>query len=324
MTKKLSRKVVDSLGTEWRSSGREPWVYEARDPGDLLGVHTELIASSLLPDEKLLYLLYSPIWNGTWTPFGISAQPASHALAVTNNRFLLSRNLHRDDAEPTVFSIPFEQVLWAEYGNAILLGWFSLYSILEDGPGRISVLFKSTGEKFFTSALRHYRQTLPRQDSTIGRGKERIAWQDLWNLVSELEACGVRPLLLEDEILMGWLRAGQKWSYRRKLLRWRPECESPENLLLWTSTGVIHVIQEPDIRPEIHSFGLTVRSLPWYAIQRAEVVAAGDLRLSLGRDKADLRLEVPFDKEYRDQADMFVRAVERKVDDACRRSGNRV
>jgi hypothetical protein len=312
MTKKLFNNDLRYPVTEWRSSGREPWVYEARTPGDLLGVHAELITSSLLPEEELRYLLYSPIWDGTWAPFGISAQPASHALAVTNNRFLLSRNLHRDDAEPTVFSIPFEQVLWAECGNAILLGWFSLYSILEDGPGRISVLFKSTGEKFFTAALRRYRQTLPRQDPTAGHGKGQAAWQDLWNRVNELEACGVRPLLLEDEMLMGWLRAGQKWRYRRKLMRWRPECESPENLLLWTSTGVIHVIQEPDIRPEIHSFGLTVRSVPWDAIQLAEVMSGGTLRLTLERDKAVLRIEVPFDKEYRDQADSLARSIERK------------
>lgn len=120
MTKKIYNQDVNSRRTEYCSSGREPWVYEAETPQDLLGVHAELIASSLLPAEGLRYLLYSPIWDGDWAPFGITAQPASHALAITDTRFLLSRNLHREDAEPEVISIPFERVLWAEYGNAIL------------------------------------------------------------------------------------------------------------------------------------------------------------------------------------------------------------
>jgi len=280
-------------------------------PADLLGVHAELIGSSLLPGEELRYLLYSPIWDGTWAPFGISAQPASHALAVTEGRFLLSRDLHRDDADPTVSGIPFDQVLWAECGNAHLLGWFSLCCFLKDGPGRVSILFKSTGAEFFTSVLRHYRRSLPHQVPAAGRGKGRATWHDLWKCVGKPEAREIRPLVLGDETLMGWLRAGQTWRYWRRLLRMRAKCERPENLLLWTSAGIIHVIREPDIQPESPSFGLTVRSIPWEAIQLAEVAPGGALRLTLGRDTAAVRIEVPFDKEYRAQAESLVRSVER-------------
>jgi hypothetical protein len=53
MKKRLSSKDVRIAETEWRSVGREPRVYEAQTPGDLLGVHAELISSSLLPGEEL-------------------------------------------------------------------------------------------------------------------------------------------------------------------------------------------------------------------------------------------------------------------------------
>jgi len=312
MTKRLSSKDIRYPGTEWRSVGREPRVYEAQTPADLLGVHTELIASSLLPGEELRYLLYSPIWDGTWAPFGISAQSASHALAVTKSRFLLSRDLHRDDTDPTVLSIQFDHVLWAECGNAHLLGWFSLCHVMEDGPARLSFLFKATGSEFFTFALRHYRQTLPNQAPTTLPGKGRATWQDVWKCVSKPEAREVRPLVLDDETVLGWLRAGQSWRHRRQFLRRRLQCERPENFLLWLSAGLIHVIHEPDVHPKLPSQGLTVRSIPWPAVRLAEVTPGSSLRLTLGRRKAGLQIEVPFDKEYRAQAESLVRSVERE------------
>jgi len=86
MTRRLSSKDVPISGTEWRSVGREPNVYEAQTPGDLLGVHAELIASSLLPGEELRYLLYSPIWDGTWTPFDKKYRVQADSLAHSAER----------------------------------------------------------------------------------------------------------------------------------------------------------------------------------------------------------------------------------------------
>ena len=310
MTKRLSSKNVRYPGTEWRSTGREPRVYEARTSADLLGVHAELIASSLLPGEELRYLLYSPIWDGTWAPFDISAQPASHALAVTKSRFLLSRDLHRDDTDPAVFSISFDRVLWAECGNAHLLGWFSLCHVMADGPACISVLFRATGAEFFTSALRHYRQALPRHASMVACGQSRAAWHDFWKCTGKPDAREVRPLILDDEALLGWFRAGQSWQYRHELLGKRPQCSRPENLLLWTCRGAIHVTHEPDVHPKCPSHGLTVRTIPREAMRLAEVAAEGALRLSLGRDRTVLYVDVPFDREYHDQAESLASSVD--------------
>jgi hypothetical protein len=76
--------------------------------------------------------------------------------------------------------------------------------------------------------------------------------------------------------------------------------------------GVIHIIHEPVIRPEWPSYGLTVRSIPQQAIRIAEVMPDGALCLTLGRDKTVIQIEVPFDKEYRPQAESLARSVERR------------
>jgi hypothetical protein len=41
----------------YRSSGREPYVFRANRPGDLPGVHADLMEKTLRRDEGLLYLL---------------------------------------------------------------------------------------------------------------------------------------------------------------------------------------------------------------------------------------------------------------------------
>jgi len=66
-----------------------------------------------------------------------------------------------------------------------------------------------------------------------------------------------------------------------------------------------------EARHDCLSFGLTVRNIPCDAIQHAETASAGALRLTLGRNKPVLQIEVPFDKEYRIQAESLTRSVER-------------
>jgi len=71
----------------WRSSGREPYVFRADKPGDLFGVHADLMEKTLSRDEGLLYLLYAPIFPEKKGPFGLHATPASHAVAATKHQW---------------------------------------------------------------------------------------------------------------------------------------------------------------------------------------------------------------------------------------------
>ena len=49
------------IGSLLRSDGRECWIFGAAGPEELFGVHGELIAHALPPDEPLAYLVYFPI-----------------------------------------------------------------------------------------------------------------------------------------------------------------------------------------------------------------------------------------------------------------------
>jgi hypothetical protein len=102
---------------------------------------------ALRRDEGLLYLLYSPIWPGKNGPFGLYAMPASHAVAVTKYRFIISEDRHMEGITPTVQSIPFDKVFYIELGNALLLGWFSIEFIVDDKPSCATLFFPATSHR---------------------------------------------------------------------------------------------------------------------------------------------------------------------------------
>ena len=47
----------------YRSTGREPYVFKADKADDLFGVHAHLMAMALSAREEILYLLYSSIYE---------------------------------------------------------------------------------------------------------------------------------------------------------------------------------------------------------------------------------------------------------------------
>ena len=182
----------------WPSSGRESFVFRAAHPRELFGSHGELIEAAMGSDERLLYLLYSPMWEGERAHFGITSQPASHALAVTDRRFIISRNHHTRDGIPTVHSIPFHSVLAVESGNALLQGWFVIRFSTEKNPDSICILYKSTtGRDLFCQAARSYRSLahhLPPSapDSTLRKAAR-------WNTIPVEARKGIDALILAGE-----------------------------------------------------------------------------------------------------------------------------
>ena len=161
----------------WRSSGREPYVFRADKPGDLFGVHADLMEKTLSRDEGLLYLLYSPIWPEKKGPFGLYATPASHAVAVTKYRFIISEDRYKEGIAPTVQSIPFDQVLYVQLGSALSLGWFAIQFVEDKKTFCTTLFFTSTGIAHFETLIRQYRRmTLANYD----RFSKKIDWVDVW------------------------------------------------------------------------------------------------------------------------------------------------
>jgi len=168
-----------SEGTsEYRCTGKEPYVFRADKPGDLFGVHVDLMEKTLCRDEGLLYLLYSPIFPEEKGPFGLCAAPGSHAVAVTKHRFIISEDRHMEGIAPTIQSIPFDQVFYVELGNALLLGWFSIEFIVDDKPSCATLFFTATGIEHFESLIREYRRNTV---ANCDRFSKKIDWVDVWH-----------------------------------------------------------------------------------------------------------------------------------------------
>jgi len=287
---------------EYRSSGKEPYVFRADKPDDLLGVHVDLMEKTLRRDEGLLYLLYSPICQERKGPFGLYATPGSHAVAVTKHRFIISEDQHMEGIAPTVQSIPFDQVFYVELGNALLLGWFSIEFIVDEKPSCATLFFPATtGMKHFGIAVRKYRRmTGPAYDRLP---VDAIDWADIWQRTPKTEVDHLRPLILREELPFNMLRSSERWILRKR--RWKsiPVYLSTNGILVSTNFGFIHATDEPCIRPEIFSFGVKASCIPFETLRSTQLLEKSMygrplcfLRLKIARGNVTVDFDVPFDE----------------------------
>lgn len=238
----------------YTSHGREPWVYPAKHPRELQGVHAQLIAARLRPADQLRYLLYSPIWPGAEAPFGLHSWPASHGLAVTQDRFILSRNEHDAATPPVVVEIPFEHILCIEIGSALLLGWIVFRYAQENAAATVVLFCSATGLEYFAAAMRQYRtacrtQQNPPARQPAGTVKRVNGWPA--DLVRGLE-----NLLLPDESSHAAFFAPGEWGQQIKYWRKQYVCFSAPCLMLKTDAGLLYALGEEAMRPDFLSFGV--------------------------------------------------------------------
>jgi len=299
-------------GIEYRSSGKEPYVFRGDKPGDLLGVHTDLMGKTLRRDEGLFYLLYSPICQERKGPFGLYATPASHAVAVTKHRFIISEDRHMEGIAPTVHSIPFDQVFYVELGNALLLGWFSIEFIVDDKPSCATLFFPATtGMKHFGIAVRKYRRmTGPAYDRLP---VDAIDWADIWQRTPKTEVDHLRPLILKEELPFNMLRSSERWILRKR--RWKsiPVYLSTNGILVSTDFGFIYATEEQPIRPDVYSFGVNVSCIPVDILESAELVEKSMygsrlcfLGLKIARGNVTVDFDIPFDESNRKDSEGLV------------------
>jgi len=287
---------------EWLSSGREPYLFNVDKPQNLPGFHAELIETALCHEEKLYYLLYSPIWHGAETPFGVHVFPASHAVAVTEQRFIISEDRHIRGIEPTIQSISFDRILTIEFGNALIMGWFVIRFAEEDGISYASLLYTATGQEHFETLVRQYRRMIkPR-----GNPEELKAmrWVDVWPHTPRTQRDMLKNIVLERERPFLAVRSSEIWGGIKRKWKKRPVCLAAEGILILTNFGILYAVDEQPIRPEIFSFGFNVTCIPFEAVKKAVLFKKtihGNrlhlLRLEIGRDPISFDLEVPFNKD---------------------------
>jgi len=296
----------------WRSSGREPYVFNVDEPKDLFGVHADLMEKTLRHDEGLLYLLYSPMCQEKKGPFGLCATPASHAVAVTKYRLIISEDRHMEGIAPTVQSIPFDQVVYIQLGSAFLLGWFSIECVVDDKRSCTTLFFPATtGMKHFGIAVRKYRSmTGPAYDPLP---VDAIDWPDIWQHTPKTEVDHLKPLILREELPFNMLRSSERWILRKRRWKSMPVYLSPNGILVSTNFGFLHATDEPCIRPEIFSFGVKASCIPCDALKSAQLLEKSMcgrpscfLRLKIARGNVTLHFDIPFDQNSSKNAQALV------------------
>jgi hypothetical protein len=242
---------------EYRSPDKKPYVFCAEKPGDLPGVHADLMRKTLRRDEELLYLLYSPIFPEEKAPFGLCATPGSHSVAVTKHRFVVSEDQHRKGTAPTIQSIPFRQVLYMEFGTALFFGWFSIQFVVDEKPSCTTLFFPATtGMKHFGIAVSEYRRmSRPTHDLLPSK---IIDWAGIWRHTPKTEVDHLKPLIIKEELPFNMLRSSERWILRKGRRKSVPAYLSTNGILVATNFGFIHATDEPCTRPEIFSFGVNV------------------------------------------------------------------
>ena len=284
------------------SNGRESWVFRAANPNELLGVHAEQVGRALQPGEALRFLLYSPMWEGHGGPFGIGAPPASHAVAVTERRFVISRDTHIDGEPPALFSIPFSTVLWIESGGAAMFAWLVIRYVDEGAVRSVTVLYRALGQHHFAAAVRAYRWAAFPEFCHARTGAP--PWPAVWRRIGERQREDVEPLLVEAEQPLAVAAWPALAGWNRKHGLNNPGCIAPAGALLVSTRGVLAVGDEPPTRIGGVKFGVNAVAVPFDTVRTATfddrttsgpwVVA---LRLEAGRGVATSNIEVLFPGE---------------------------
>jgi hypothetical protein len=298
---------------EYKSRGRELHVFKADSPEGLLGVHTDLIASSLKPEERIHYLLYAPIREAGNAPFGIHAETASHALAVTDHRFLISKDRHIDKVTPTVQDIPFSQVICVEIGSALLLGWLAIHFIENGQLSCASLFYTARGSHHFERAIHAFRQLYGKTNNHWPA--ESIPWTEVWEQTPKPQTEILKSIILEEEKPAYLFHSTETWGTEKR--RRKQVCLATEGLLLITDWGVLHAVDERPISPHILSYGVNVYCIPPGVLYSASYLEKEEhglcrhiLRLQAGKPPAIMNIDIPFDGNAHDNVADSVRAVQ--------------
>lgn len=248
-------------------SGRECWVFRAAGPGELCGHHADLVARTLGHDEPIGYLLYSPRREATGAPFGVRDGGGSHALAVTDRRFIVSRDAHLPGRPPAVRGIPFADVLAVDLGEALTLGWLLIRFAVRGDAAEETMFFPSAGIDHVRAAVRAWRASA---GLLAARPCPDRAWEPVWSRTLPWLRSQVAPLLL-GEAPRAVLHVAETWH--RASSRRSPVCVAGAGLCAVTDSAVVLALGDRPDRPGALALAVQVTCLDRRSIRRAEVVA---------------------------------------------------
>jgi len=276
-------------------SGRESWVFRAQFLDELCGHHPDLIAGALVSDERVRYLVYSPLRETTAGPFGIRGASGSHALALTDSRVIVSRDPHTPGSARTVRVLRYEDILFVELGEALTLGWLVFHFVTPEGVASETMVFQSTGIDLFRTAVRILRGRDRPTDASPAAAREPDAnfAQAPPYLRSQL-----LPVLLNDEQPRLVVQSVQRW---RTASGRRPACTIPERLSVVTERSLVIVESERPHRPGALVFGVNVTCIDRPVVREVTIASArgdvdvAEVAVDLGASTAPCRLRYLLD-----------------------------
>lgn len=289
-------------------SGRESWVFRAHALDELCGHHPDLIGQALPLDEPISYLLYSPVREVNAGPFGIKGIGGSHALAVTRDRLIVSRDPHRAGFARTVSQVPFASIFTIELGEALTLGWLVVRFAAAGQAASETVFFQSSGIEHFREAVRAWRAAA--MPATMS-GRQSADWPVICAQSPPYIGNQLAPVVLEDEQPRAVLQVEETWwpSAGR-----RPStCASAAGLCAVTDRGFLVVESQRPARPGDLVFAVnvvcfapgSVRNLS--AITNSSVLSdPTEVVFNLDVDSVRYEVKLPLGRAAEDAVSCFV------------------
>jgi hypothetical protein len=249
----------------WQFDGYLHEVYGFCEPAQLPGRHAELVARLLGPREAIEHLVLCPLWDCPVAPFGVAAPRASHALCLTNERLLVTRDYHTEQP-PASFAVRRSALVGFAVGQAVLMSWLALDFVGDGALLREGFYFPRRGKELVEALLRSWRGDWPAAES-VGE-----TWpQGVLAPAASLPEGLVTPLLREGE--RGWVccRRPQVWGTRNGWLRRWPVCLADRGFVLLTDRGLFYATgQPPYSRRGVSPFGHNLACVSWNAALRSE------------------------------------------------------
>lgn len=297
------------------TSGREPWVFRALSPEHLCGYHPELISEALGEDEPVHYMIYSPLFEVAGGRFGARGPSGSHALAVTSNRLLISRDPHDAGAPRSLRAIPFERVRWIELGQALALGWLVIWFFSDGLLQSETVFFPSSGIHHFQAALRVFRMRGPEPASPA----RDPVWEDASRSAPAYLRHGLEPLALEDERALVVFQSSERWGTEGRGRR--PRCVCPAGLCVLSDRALLWLESERPSRPGALVFGVNATIFDRQDMREVSLgtrtehgVTVRTLALDVRAEHGDvIRREVPLDDDWAAEAERAVQLLTERV-----------
>jgi len=237
--------------------------------------------------------------------------PASHAVAVTDQRFIISEDRHIKGITPTVQAIPFQEVICVELGSALILGWLSIRFVENNRLSSTGLLFTtSTGRDHFHAAVREYRRVIGSPGEELQRGT--IPWEEVWHQTALLQRERLKLLILKREQPVCVIHSSETWGMEKRGWKKRPLCLNAKGIFVATNFGLIYAVDEPPLKPGMVSFGINVCCIPPDVLKTATLLEKKAhehnlrfLRFEIGRDSASLHCDIPFDdRNCQDASDL--------------------